>query len=176
MNAHKCFTILFLAAIALLSGLGLAYGSGIRINTTHSIPLGMYKLVKQPATKGAYVIFCPPVNPLFNEAFKRGYFPAGFCPGNYGRMMKIIMAEGGDKITISGDGVYVNGELLPHSKPFEQDSLGRVLPQFTIVNHFLRKGDLLLMTNTIDNSFDSRYFGVLPREQIESVIVPVIQW
>jgi type IV secretory pathway protease TraF len=34
--------------------------TGIYINTTPSFPVGFYKIVDEPAGRGAYVSFCPP--------------------------------------------------------------------------------------------------------------------
>ena len=46
--------------------LGVAcHALGARINTTRSIPIGLYWTSGAPVEKGAYVLFCPP--PHFNE-------------------------------------------------------------------------------------------------------------
>lgn len=39
---------------------GLGYAAGLRINTTKSIPVGLYKISQKAPEKGDYVIFCPP--------------------------------------------------------------------------------------------------------------------
>ncbi|EDZ2909962.1 conjugal transfer protein TraF, partial [Salmonella enterica] len=36
------------------------YAAGLRINTTKSIPVGLYKISQKAPEKGDYVIFCPP--------------------------------------------------------------------------------------------------------------------
>jgi hypothetical protein len=36
------------------------YAAGARINTTKSIPVGLYWTSSAPVEKGAYVLFCPP--------------------------------------------------------------------------------------------------------------------
>lgn len=72
----------FLMAVLGLIALGLVCSlAGLKINTTKSIPIGIYQLTDVPVGKGEYVIFCPPQTALFHEARSRGYIGAGFCPG-----------------------------------------------------------------------------------------------
>jgi conjugative transfer signal peptidase TraF len=99
----------------------LACASGARINSTRSIPVGLYWLSSEPVGKGAYVMFCPPPIGVFEEARARGYLGAGFCPGGYGYLMKRVLAAKDDAVTITDEGVRVNGELLPHSAPIQAD-------------------------------------------------------
>jgi conjugative transfer signal peptidase TraF len=99
----------------------VCYLAGLKINTTKSIPVGIYRLTDAPVGKGEYVIFCPPQSPLFDEARERGYIGAGFCPGNYGYMMKRVLATGNDRIVLTDEGLRINGSLLPLSKPLETD-------------------------------------------------------
>lgn len=151
------------------------YAAGIRINTTGSIPVGLYWLSDAPVSKGEYVIFCPPVNPLFDEAKKRGYFNSGFCPGQYGYIMKMSLAAKSDKVRVTDQGVFVNGVLLPYSKPRSMDKSGRPLPIYR-ADIVLSVNDVLLMSNVSEHSFDSRYFGPVNRSQIQGVIRPIFTW
>ncbi|PTQ87557.1 signal peptidase S26 family, partial [Nitrosomonas nitrosa] len=50
---------------------------GIHINTTPSLPVGLYRVVDEPVTKGAYVAFCPPQRDVFDWAAARGYIHPG---------------------------------------------------------------------------------------------------
>ncbi|GGE90603.1 conjugative transfer signal peptidase TraF [Massilia psychrophila] len=154
----------------------LCHVVGARINTSKSIPLGLYWTSNGPAEKGAYVIFCPPQVGVIAEAKRRGYLSAGFCPGDYGYMMKKILAAKGDRVTIAGEGVRVNGALLPLSAPLAHDRVGRALPRFQSDRSTLGSNDVLLMSTVSGTSFDARYFGPVGRSQIRSVIVPVVTW
>jgi conjugative transfer signal peptidase TraF len=89
----------------------------------------LYWITDAPITKGAYVMFCPPERKVFVDAKERGYIDAGFCPGNFGHLMKKILAAKGDTIAVTPQGVTVNGEVLPYSKPVAEDGVGRPLPQ-----------------------------------------------
>jgi conjugative transfer signal peptidase TraF len=162
------------AAILLL---GLAcHAAGARINTTRSIPIGLYWTSSAPAEKGAYVLFCPPQASVFDDAKGRGYIGAGFCPGGYGFMMKRILAAQNDAISIAEDGVRVNGKLLPLSAPIRNDKDGRPLPRYPSSSFRLGNADVLLISDVSATSFDGRYFGPVSRSQIKSVISPVITW
>lgn len=159
----------------LLLGMG-CYAIGARINTTKSIPVGLYWTSSAPVEKGAYVLFCPPQTPVFAIAKERGYIGAGFCPENYGYMMKRVLAVQNDSVTRDANGVRVNGELLPLSARINADKSGRPLPDYEHNSYTLGDDEVLLMSDVSALSFDSRYFGPIPRAQIETVISPVITW
>lgn len=157
--------------------LGMAcYAVGARINTTKSIPVGLYWTSDKPVEKGAYVFFCPPQVGLFVDAKERGYIGAGFCPGDYGYMMKRILAAKKDVVSISDDGVRVNGQLLPFSTPLKADKAGRPLPRYQAARYTLGNSEVLLMSDVSGTSFDGRYFGPVNLSQIKTVIFPVITW
>jgi len=153
----------------------VCYAVGARINTSKSIPVGLYWMTERHIEKGEYVLLCPPPNNVFDEAKKRGYFGAGFCPSDYEYLMKKILAAKKDKVSISDDGVRVNGELLPFSTPLSADKYGRPLPVLR-GEYRLGYSDLLLMTDVSPISFDSRYFGLVNRSQIRGVIRPIFTW
>lgn len=159
----------------LLFGIG-CYTAGARVNTTKSIPVGLYWLTSTPVVKGAYVIFCPPQIGVFDEAKQRGYIGAGFCPGGYGYMMKKVLAAKDDAVAVTSAGVMVNGELLPLSVPLTVDNAGQALPRYQADHYTLGNTELLLMSDVSGTSFDGRYYGPVNREQIKGVIRPVLTW
>ena len=60
-----------LSGVALL-GIGLvSSAAGMRINTSRSIPLGMYWTSAAPVEKGSYVFFCPPHSAVMLQARQR---------------------------------------------------------------------------------------------------------
>lgn len=152
----------------------VCFAAGLRVNTTKSIPVGIYRLADVPVGKGEYVIFCPPQTALFDEARERGYIGAGFCPGNYGYMMKRVLATANDRIVSTEEGVTVNGHLLPLSQPLEWDKAGRKMARYPFRDYKLRLSELLLMSDVSATSFDGRYFGPVKESQIKSVIEPLI--
>jgi conjugative transfer signal peptidase TraF len=154
----------------------VCYAVGARVNTTGSIPVGLYRTSGKPAGKGDYVMVCPPPSGVFDMAKERGYIQAGFCPGGYGYLMKRILAAKNDTVAVADDGVRVNGRLLPFSKVLKVDQSGRPLPRYQADTYTLNEHQVLLMTDRNPLSFDGRYFGPLNRSQIKSVIIPIITW
>jgi conjugative transfer signal peptidase TraF len=149
---------------------------GIIFNTTSSIPVGIYRKTYNPIQKGEYVVFCPPNNATFKMAKQRNYIGSGLCPGNLGKMLKKIYGVAGDTISIEKIGVFVNGRLLPLSKPLTEDGENRRLDQFQEKNQILQKNELLLMTDHSSLSFDARYFGPIDKKQVSSTIEPILVW
>lgn len=152
------------------------YVIGARVNTSKSIPVGLYWTSDKPVEKGDYVLFCPPQVGVILEAKRRGYLASGFCPGDYGYMMKKILATRDDAVSITDAGVKVNSALLPFSAPLTRDQAGRPLPRFQSANFIVGNSEVLLMSDVSGTSFDGRYFGPVNRSQIKTVIVPVITW
>ncbi len=169
----KHFAIVGISAFSLLA---ITYAAGARINTTRSIPLGLYWLSSSPISVNSYVIFCPPDQPAFLEAKKRGYLTSGFCEGELGYMMKKILAAKGDAVSFNVDGVRVNGQLLPLSARYSQDKAGRAMPVPVPSTQVLNKNELLVMSDVNPKSFDSRYFGPVDIGQVKSTITPIFTW
>ena len=154
----------------------VCYAAGARVNTTRSIPVGLYWINSEPVEKGAYVLFCPPQVGVFDDAKERGYIGAGFCPGGFGYMMKRVLAAKNDTVSITDTGVQVNDQLLPLSAPFKADRAGRPMPRYQAGSFVLGGSEVLLMSDVSATSFDGRYFGPINSAQIKTVISPVITW
>lgn len=164
------------AALSVAAIVVVAYVAGFRINTTNSIRPGLYFMTDSPVEKGSYVFFCPPDTSVFAMAKKHGYIAKGFCPGEYSYMMKRVLAAKGDSVKVTDDGVFVEGHLLPYSKPRQVDLGGRELPRYRLDEYEVAGNELLLMSDVSDTSFDARYFGLVSSSQVKSVILPVLTW
>ena len=159
-------------SIVLFFVIGAAGLAGARVNTTPSLPLGLYWDQQAKPTKGSIVLFCPPDLPLFVEAKARGYFAAGMCEVGTQPLMKRIVAAGGDQVTIAAKGTAVNGEWLANSAQIRNDSAGRPLPAYR-AELTLAAGQVLLMADRSPLSFDGRYFGPMSEQTIQGVVEPV---
>jgi conjugative transfer signal peptidase TraF len=171
----KRFSVYLAVIIAVFLGWWGVYAAGIRLNTTPSIPLGVYQLTNEPLVKGDYVLFCPPPAPVFTLAKARGYLGAGFCPGGYGHLIKRLVATQGDEVSIGTEGVRVNGQWLPLSEPLKRDGGDRPLPNYAGL-WVLNSAEVLVMSDSNPGSFDGRYFGPIPRSQLEGMIRPLFIW
>jgi len=158
----------------------LLHLTGLHFNPSKSVAVGFYWQSRDPVEwalqKGAYVLVCPPDTPVFNEFKARGYFRKGFCSGGISGLLKKVAAVRGDRVSITSEGVRVNGQMLPLSKPNTQDVTGKPLPQPTLHQRSLDEHELLLMGDINPNSFDARYFGLVDRAQVQAVVRPVWTW
>jgi conjugative transfer signal peptidase TraF len=176
----KTVKILAISVLSISAGVfALSIGfrvSGIYINTTASFPLGLYRIVDEPITKGTYVSFCPPQESVFDMAVDRQYINQGNCPSGYGLLLKRVFAQSGDTVSIDQAGIKINGERLPKSAQLNADADGQKLPQYRLNKKVLNDSEYLLLSDLNPNSFDARYFGVISRAQIQHVVRPLFTW
>ena len=98
------------------------------VNLSPSLPLGIYHTVHAPPTRGSIVVVCLPLT-LGTFARERGYLGHGPCPGGVERLGKRVAAVAGDTVDIDGEGVRINGFVIPGSEWLERDSRGRAMPR-----------------------------------------------
>jgi conjugative transfer signal peptidase TraF len=162
--------ILLVALLSPLVLLIIATFGGLRINRSHSLPLGLYWQSWKTPGRGDLVFFLPPHLPYFDLARERGYIE------DRELMLKRIVASSGDVISIDADGVSVNGKMLQGSTPMTKDPAGRPLPVFHVKQYRLQEGEVLLMSDYSAASYDARYFGPIQSTTIQSVVHPVWTW
>ena len=162
-------------AVLVLCGSGVVF-CGLRLNLTPSVPRGLYWISKHPPGVGAYVAYCPPVTPLFRQAQLRGYVGLGVCDGGYRPLLKILVAQGGDRFAVDEHGVLINGEYLPASAPLPLDPNGLPLPQWNRGPVDLNAEQVVLMSDAHRGGFDARYFGPLPRSGLQGEARPLLTW
>jgi conjugative transfer signal peptidase TraF len=157
------------------AGLAFADHTGLRVNHTESFPRGVYQRISKAPERGDLVLVDPPDAPRFRMALERGYLSPGILRP-FEPMLKRLVAVEGDVVTIDDSGVIVNGRRLENSKPMPVDGDDRPLPVLRLHDHRLSPGEVLLMSDYSPISFDSRYFGPIPRARIRSVVRPVWTW
>ncbi len=166
--------MLFLSVIAIIIFVcGAFFTMGGIFNNRNSVPPGLYWKVDKPLGVGKIVVFCPPNRPEFQEARNWGYIETGNCPDNFGNMMLKVAAKRKNSVTINENGVYVDDVLQPQSKPLIQDKEGRIMPKAALEHYELKENEILLLSNSTDEPFDSRYFGIIDVEQVDSVVSPL---
>jgi conjugative transfer signal peptidase TraF len=160
----------------LIAATGLmAYAAGFRVNTTPSMPLGVWRIEPHTAAlhPGDVVTFCPPDTAVFRAATERGYVPRGGCASGVEPLLKPVVAVEGDVVTVTPDGVAVNGSPIPGSAPLVRDTAGRPLRPLPPGDYRLASGELWLLSTYTPRSWDSRYFGAVPAASIVGVARPV---
>jgi conjugative transfer signal peptidase TraF len=173
ISGRKSRTVAIGVVISMLLLWG-AIGAGLRINGTHSFPVGVYRVRHKRPEKGDLVTVDPPALPVFTLAKERGYLNVAFSPTPH--LLKRLAGVAGDRVTIDSAGVEVNGIRLANSAPCNRDGAGRPLQLYALKDHILGPDQVLLMSDYSPSSFDARYFGPLQATTIESVITPLLTW
>ncbi|AWK88593.1 conjugative transfer signal peptidase TraF [Azospirillum thermophilum] len=149
--------------------------AGWRINSTPSLPVGLWRVdAAGTVAPGVVVELCPPDSAPFRLARERGYVPAGSCPGGYQPLFKPIAAQAGDEVELTAEGVWVNGVLLANSRPLAADGAGRPMPVLPRGRYRVEAGTVWVVSSHHPASFDSRYFGALPLESIQGTARPIL--
>jgi conjugative transfer signal peptidase TraF len=122
-------------------------------NASASVPIGLYAVRPAGALRVTELVVVQPPSALATFLDERHYLPKG-AP-----MLKRILALPGQTVcradrTITVDGIAM-GEAL------DRDSRGRPLPSWQGCRR-VPVGDAFLMNRKSEDSFDGRYFGLLP--------------
>jgi len=151
---------------------------GIVFNYTHSAPFGLYREqfdseagIHDPAP---YVFFCPDRRWPSMRGEPNYRDPMRTCPDGYSPLIKPVVAWPGDIVSVSADGIGVNGRLLKNSAPIERDSKGQQLRPFVAGEYRVGLKELWVVSSFSARSFDSRYFGPIPLKSVHSWLRPLL--
>src|SRR5712692_3593327 len=144
---------------------------GLRINTSPSLPVGLYITTADAAAN--LVEFCP-VEPFATLSIVRGYRDSGTCRDGAAPLLKPVIARTDDVVEVSARGISVNGTLLPNTAPLATDTKGRHLEAWPSGRYVVDPGTIWVASSYHPRSFDSRYFGPLPtaaiRHQLKALL------
>jgi conjugative transfer signal peptidase TraF len=139
--------------------------SNLYINISDSVPVGLYvKAANQTIARGDYVVFFLP-DDVADQVRGRPWFDEKTS------LLKTVAGLPGDTYTASGDGYYINGELI--GRIFAADKQGRPLPQLPAGLHEVEQRHFLPAA-AAPNSFDSRYYGQVSVAKIKSKVIPLL--
>ncbi len=133
----------------------VAWLAGYRINTTPSLPRGVYRLVPEPPIKGDLVSFCLE-GPYAALAKERGYLAPGVCPNGLRPLLKVLSGLPGDAVTLRALSIKT------------YDSQGRSLSS-ALQEGRIPQGMALVLAEHA-GSFDGRYFGFVHYTELKRVI------
>jgi conjugative transfer signal peptidase TraF len=160
------------AALLIFVGIFQLAGSfGLRINTSPSLPVGLY--VTTDETAAHLVEFCP-AEPYAGLAIARGYRNAGACADGGAPLLKPVIARFGDVVKVSPAGLTVNGRLLANTAPMEVDTKGRALAAWPAGRYEVQAGTIWVASSYNRGSFDSRYFGPISLSAVRNRVKPMI--
>ena len=161
-----------LFCILLLFGLfQISASLGLRINTSPSLPVGLYVITADPGSE--LVEFCPP-EPYARLAIIRGYREAGNCPDGAAPLLKPVVAKTGDVVEASPQGLMINGHRLPNTVPVPADTKGRLLNPWPFGRYQVRPEMVWVASSYHPRSFDSRYFGPIATSAIRDHVRPLM--
>ena len=159
----------------LLGMLVAAEMAGVRVNASASMPRGLWRVMRSdvPLRRGAVVALCLPDIPPMWEAVRRGYVPAGSCPGGFAPLIKPVAAVPGDVVQVTPAGVAVDGDPVANSLALARDSAGRALHGMPAGVYPVAPGQVWVLSGHDRRSFDSRYFGPVPVHAIRGLARPL---
>lgn len=153
-------------------------GFGVVFNYTHSAPFGLYReefeseaTIHDPAP---YVFFCPDRRWPSMRGEPNYRDPMRTCPDGFSPLIKPVVAWPGDLVSVSANGIRVNGRPLPNSAPIERDSKGQQLRPFADGEYRVGPNELWVVSSFSTRSFDSRYFGPIPLRSVHSWLRPLL--
>jgi len=159
------------AALAATGIAGIFDFGNLRINTSASLPVGLYRITSDPSA--TLIEFCP-AEPFGSLSASRAYRGKGNCPDGAEPLMKPLVATAGDIVTTSDRGVAVNGTLLQNSAPLAFDTKNRRLVHWAFGDYRVPAGDVWVISSYNSRSFDSRYFGPVPLSTVRHRLRPLI--
>lgn len=145
------------SAVALLAAGELNWRDLVVYNATPSVPTGFYVRADAPVREGAFVTVRA-VDVAADYAGVRRF------TGKGDRFIKRVAARSGVRVCAESETVTVGTQTLLRAR---RDRAGRALPTWEGC-HVLADGEVFLMGET-DDSFDSRYFGVVREDAIDGV-------
>jgi conjugative transfer signal peptidase TraF len=140
----------------------------LRIPQSESIPFGIYRLTKAtpPYERGEVILGCIEDREIVSIILTREYMRPGQCRSGIVPIGKPLLAIAGDTIELNTEAIRVNGKIIPKSETLSHDSKGAPLPIYPRGTYIVEENDFWLFSDYIPNSFDSRYFGPIPKENI----------
>lgn len=160
--------LLFLVVIVIF-----AKAFGVIINISPSMKEGIYIKQYGKIGRGDIVALCLK-NPYKKIGLERSYIAKGKkCDGTY-PLIKKILAVPCDNVTLTNQYLEVNKIKYPY-KTFYVDGAGRKLAVYPRGNYYDTKGYWMIGTHAI-NSWDSRYWGPINKDQILYKLRPLLVW
>lgn len=144
-------------------------------NITPSLPLGYYLTFPWEINRGTYIICLDDSKKEYLEVMAQlGLQPNNQCKNGYLSIMKTIVGIPGDLVEITENGVSINSVIIPNSKAMKKYHSLSLLPIESGYQHTLSH-DEYWVQGSIRNSYDSRYFGVITKDEIKNKAVMILQ-
>lgn len=146
---------------------------------TPSAPIGLWRADPAAGPRvGDVVQFCMRADQALQTTGRpyAGGPAGGPCPHDTWALAKPVLAGPGDTVVHTAAAISVNGRAQPLSATRSRDSRGLELPVASFGTLVLGPGEYWMHSPYADGSFDSRYLGVVRREQMRGSLRPIITW
>jgi len=155
------FLIWFILGIVLLSRF-------FTYNISDSMPKGFYYLSTKTESikKGDVVVI--PIDRL-NKEIQNMIFDRGYLPKFTKYLIKEVKGTHEDDIFLKGNELHISGENFKIRK---YDILKRSLPILKRESFILKKDEFITL-GIKENSFDSRYFGKIKKNQVKYIAIKI---
>ena len=170
MTVRSCLlvmTTVVATALALTFALFVGLPRWLLYNPTESAPRGWYLLRGSDALRPGDIALVRLPHEAAQLADARGYLPVGMP------LIKQVAAAEGTEVCVRDGQVLVEGALS--GRTLDRDRRGRGLAAWPGCRR-LDADEFFLLSTSETASFDSRYFGPVPRESVLGRVVPLWTW
>ena len=131
-------------------------------NASVSAPAGFYRVLPEDSISRGDLVLVKTPNSVRLLAARRGYLPEGVP------LVKRTAALEGDTVCICGHAVIIDGMHV--ADRLDADGQGRPLPAWSGCRT-LQSGEIFLLMEGVQDSFDGRYFGPISINAIVGKLV-----
>lgn len=159
------------ATLTILALLAIGRAIGLNVNLTESAPEGIW--ITKPADsikRGMLVSVCPPSDAVVTHLRDLGHLRYGDCPDTEAQpLLKAVAATSGDTVVLrEGFPAIVNGKELPNTTAQSR------IPRWPDGEYEVSPNEIWIFSTYSDKSFDSRYFGPVPIDNVRGKADPLL--
>lgn len=153
---------------------------GIIFTYTGSVPIGFYKIVEDRSTlqRGDVVSFCLSDN-VAKMGLSREYIKSGICANGSEELIKEIIAVPGNHVRVTTNRLIVSDGIMSQSYNAPTTIIDKHhLSVYRFIHNgpYIAKGYWVYGYGDPRNSWDSRYYGEIPRSNIKHRLVALWQF
>ena len=144
--------------------------SALRFNYSDSVPIGLYRSQAEPNAPFAGICLN---SKTLRSAFDAGLkLAAGECPDGYQPILKTVYwATPESPIVLNSRGFSIAGVPIPNTTPKAFSKTGKPLTHYPFGVY---TSGLWAISGYSRDSFDSRYFGPISRENVRFYAKPLL--
>lgn len=155
--------VLVALGVGLFTAAAAAPGRPVLVwNKSPSVPIGLYLVLARPPHVGDYIVIRLS-GTMQALAEQRNYI------GPNTPLLKRVAASEGNRVCRRGQAVLISGQHVVFALGF--DRAGKPLPVWQGCHRL--QDDQVFVLGTHPESFDSRYFGPINRDQIAGAAIPL---